>query len=126
MKENDISKIIVESAIEVHRTLGGPGLLESVYEEALTFELADRGLNVERQVALPVMYKNKKLSNPLRIDLIVHNLVIVECKATTKYKTLFEAQVLTYLRLSGLKLGMVINFGELLLKRGIHRVVNNL
>lgn len=112
MKENDISKIIVDSAIEVHRTLGGPGLLESVYEEALTWELADRGLNVERQVGVPITYKNKKLSNPLRIDLVVNNLVIVECKATTKYNSLFESQVLTYLRLSGLKLGMVINFGE--------------
>lgn len=126
MKENDISKIIVDSAIEVHRTLGGPGLLESVYEEALTWELADQGMNVGRQVALPITYKNKKLSNPLRIDLIVNNLVIVECKATTKYNSLFESQVLTYLRLSGLKLGMVINFGEALLKRGIHRVVNGL
>ena len=126
LKENEISKKIVESSIEVHRTLGGPGLLESVYEEALAWELKNCGLKVRRQVALPINYKNNILATPLKIDLMIEDLVIVECKATRDYNSVFEAQLLTYLRLTGLKLGMVINFGGKLLKQGIHRVVNNL
>jgi GxxExxY protein len=126
MTENDISRIIVECAIEVHRTLGGPGLLESVYEEALVWELRQRGLDVQRQVPLPIHYKGQTLATPLKIDLIVSELVIVECKATTQYNDIFESQLLTYLRLSDRKLGLVINFGERLVKNGIHRVVNGL
>jgi GxxExxY protein len=126
MTENDISRHIVEAAIEVHRTLGGPGLLESVYEEALVWELRQRGLKVERQVSLPIPYKGQVLASPLRIDLIVGGLVIVECKAVTQYNAIFEAQTLTYLRLTSLKLGLVINFGERVVKDGIHRVVNGL
>jgi GxxExxY protein len=124
--ENDISRVVVQSAIEVHRTLGGPGLLESVYEEALAWELEQRGLTVERQKAVPVEYKEHLLSTPLRLDLLVDGRVIVECKAVSEYNSLFEAQTLTYLRLTGLKLGLVINFGERLVKDGIHRVVNGL
>jgi len=126
MTENEISKIVVDCAIEVHRTLGGPGLLESVYEEALVWELEQRGLSVRRQVSTPIHYKGQTLATPLKIDLIVADLVIVECKATTQYSNIFEAQLLTYLRLTGLKLGLVINFGERLVKNGIHRVVNGL
>lgn len=126
MTEDQISRIIVEAAIEVHRTLGGPGLLESVYEEALAWELSQRGLEVSRQVSSPIPYKGQILSSPLRIDLIVGGAVIVECKATSQYHSVFEAQTLTYLRLTGLKLGLVINFGERLVKDGIHRVVNHL
>lgn len=126
MTENEISRIIVRSAIEAHRTLGGPGLLESVYEEALAWELRQAGLTVDRQVSLPIPYKGHTLASPLRIDLIVGDKVIVECKATSKYNEVFEAQTLTYLRLTGLKLGLVINFGERLVKDGIHRVVNGL
>lgn len=126
MTENEISRLIVESAIEVHRTLGGPGLLESVYEEALVWELQQRGLTVQRQVSLPIPYKGITLASPLRIDVIVGDLVVVECKAVTQYNAIFEAQTLTYLRLTGLKLGMVINFGERVVKDGIHRVVNGL
>jgi GxxExxY protein len=126
MNEDDISRHIVESAIEAHRTLGGPGLLESVYEEALVWELEQRGLSVRRQVSLPIPYKGHSLASPLRIDLIVGELVIVECKAAAQYNRVFEAQTLTYLRLTGLKLGMVINFGERLVKDGLHRVVNGL
>jgi GxxExxY protein len=126
MNENEISRIIVQSAIEVHRTLGGPGLLESVYEEALTWELESRGLTVERQKSVPIRYKGQTLAAPLKLDLLVNGLVIVECKATTDYYAIFEVQTLTYLRLTGLKLGMVINFGERLVKNGIHRVVNGL
>jgi len=126
MTENEISKIIVECAIEVHRTLGGPGLLESVYEEALVWELQQHGLSVQRQISLPIHYKGQILATPLKIDLVVSNLVIIECKATTQYNDIFEAQLLTYLRLRELKLGLVINFGERLVKNGIHRVVNGL
>jgi len=124
--ENEISYVIVGCAIEVHRTLGGPGLLESVYEEALAWELEHAGLRVQRQLTLPISYKGQTLATPLRIDLLVGEKVIVECKATTQYNVLFEAQVLTYLRLRGLKLGLVINFGEQVVKDGVHRVANNL
>ncbi|MBI1816254.1 MAG: GxxExxY protein [Deltaproteobacteria bacterium] len=126
MNENDLSRVIFECAIEVHRTLGGPGLLESVYEEALLWELDQRGLRMQRQVSLPIPYKDHILANPLRIDLIVNNSVIVECKATAQHSPLFEAQILTDLRLTGMKLGMVINFGERLVKDGIRRVANGL
>jgi GxxExxY protein len=126
LKENQISRHIVECAIEVHRALGGPGLLESVYEEALVWELKHRGLTVERQLELPIPYKGQTLASPLRIDLIAGGRVIAECKAVTAYNRIFEAQILTYLRLTSLKLGMVINFSERVVKGGIHRVVNGL
>jgi GxxExxY protein len=126
MDENEISKFIVDTAIEVHRTLGGPGLLESVYQEAEAWELLKCGLQVEREKIVPVVYKEQTLGTPLRLDLLVNQKVIVECKATANYNPIFEAQVLTYLRLTGLKLGVVINFGERLVKNGIHRVVNGL
>jgi GxxExxY protein len=126
MDENEISKIIVDAAIEVHRTLGGPGLLESVYQEALAWEITRRGLKVEREKIIPIVYKGQMLGTPLRLDLLVGEKVIVECKATTDDNPIFQTQVLTYLRLTGLKLGLVINFGEKLVKNGIHRVVNGL
>ena len=126
MTENEISKIIVDAAVEVHRTLGGPGLLESVYEEALVWECTQRGLQIERQAPVPIRYKGQTLSTPLRLDLLINRFVIVECKATIEYNSIFEAQTLTYLRLTGLKLGLVINFGEKMVKNGIHRVVNGL
>ena len=125
-EENIISREIVRCALEVHRTLGGPGLLESVYEEALAWELRQTGLDIQRQVNLPIPYKGRNLASTLRIDLIVERKIIVECKATSKYNDLFEAQLLTYLRLTGLKLGLVVNFGERMVKDGIHRVVNGL
>ncbi len=126
MHENEISKLILNAAIEVHRTLGGPGLLESVYEESLAWELNQAGLTVRRQIDVPIFYKSQVLKTPLRLDLLVVDLVIVECKATTHYNEIFEAQVLTYLRLMRLKLGLVINFGEKYVKDGFHRVVNGL
>ncbi len=126
MDENEISKIIVIAAIEVHRTLGGPGLLESVYQEALAWELTQKECKVEIEKIVPVVYKGQTLGYPLRIDLLINEKVIVECKATIDYNPIFETQVLTYLRLTGVKLGMVINFGEKLVKDGIHRVVNKL
>ena len=128
MIENKITGQVVDAAIEVHRTLGGPGLLESVlesvYEEALAWELDERGLQVERQKTVPITYKGVKLASPLRIDLLVDNLVIVECKATTNYSPIFQAQLLTYLRLMNLRVGLVINFGEQYVKDGVYRVRN--
>jgi GxxExxY protein len=126
MDENQVSKHIVDAAVEVHRTLGGPGLLEDVYEDALAWELQQRGLRVERQGAVPIVYKGRTLGSPLRLDMLVEGCVIVETKATTAYNPIYEAQVLTYLRLRGLKLGLVINFGEKLVKDGLHRVANGL
>jgi GxxExxY protein len=126
MDENEISKHIVGCALEAHRTLGGPGLLESVYEEALCWELAQRGLRVERQVIVPILYKEQELATPLRLDVLVEHQVIIEVKATSAYHSVFEAQALTYLRLLNLKLALVINFGEKLVRDGIHRVVNGL
>lgn len=123
---NNISRIVVDAAIEVHRELGGPGLLESVYEEALVEELTLRGMFVERQQSVPIRYKGKLLATPLRLDLRVNRLVIVDPKAVTEYNKINDAQMLTYLRLTGLRLGLVINFGERLVKDGIHRIVNNL
>jgi GxxExxY protein len=126
MMENEIATIIIGAAIEVHRTLGGPGLLEFVYEEALAFELELRGLTVTRQKAVPLLYKGRRLASDLRLDLLVNDLVIVECKATTAYNSLFEAQALTYLRLCDLRRALVVNFGERQVRQGIHRVVNGL
>lgn len=127
MDENQLSAVIVDCAVEVHRTLGGPGLLESVYEEALAWELRGRGLAVERQLLLPITYKGTILAAPLRLDLVVEGKVIIECKATAEYSDLFEAQALTYLRIAKLKLALVINFGEKYVgKTGVHRVVNKL
>src|ERR1022692_719103 len=122
MTENEISKVIVEAAIEVHRELGGPGLLECVYEEAMVEELTQRGMSVERQLLVPIMFKGKQLGALLRLDLKVNGLVLVDNKAVTEWNPIFAAQMLTYLRLTKLKLGLVINFGEQYVKNGIHRV----
>ncbi len=124
--ENTFSALIKDSAIEVHRVLGGPGLLESVYEEALFRELQSRGIPVVRQVRLPVKYKGVTLQTSLRLDLLVGNKVVIEVKATENNHSLHKAQVLTYLRLSGLRLGLVLNFGQERLIDGFSRVVNGL
>ena len=124
--ENQISHEIISCAIEVHRTLGGPGLLESVYEEALVWEMEQRSLQVSRQAQLPIKYKTAWLGAPLRIDVLVEDKVIVECKSVEEYNTIYEAQALTYLRLSGKRLALVINFGDHTIKDGVHRVVNGL
>jgi len=126
MDENEISSVVVDAAIEVHRELGGPGLLESVYEEALAFELRDRGLEVSRQVSVPLAYKGRDLGSDLRLDLIVNQKVIEEVKATSTHNRVYEAQTLTYLRLLDLRLGMVVNFGRPRVTEGIRRVVNGL
>ena len=126
LTENEISRIIIGAAIEVHRELGGPGLLEDVYEEALEEELKLRGLRVERQLPVRIVYKGRTLRKPLRLDMKVENPVLVDNKAVTEWNPVFEAQMLTYLRLTGLKLGLVINFGERYVKNGIYRIVNGL
>ena len=124
MTENEISRIIVNAAVEVHRVLGGPGLIESVYEQALAWELTSAGLSIQRQVEVPIAYKGVVLSAPLRLDMLANDLVIIECKSMTKLNAVFAAQALTYLRLRKLRHAIVINFGERLVKNGIHRVIN--
>lgn len=123
---NNLSGAILDSAIEVHKTLGGPGLLESVYEEALAFELQMRGMTVARQTKVPIIYKGKTIKQPFVADMIVDHKVIVEIKSVETYNPIYSAQLLTYLRLSDKQLGLVINFGERYIKNGFHRVVNNL
>ena len=120
-----LSGQILDSAIEVHRTLGGPGLLESIYEEALAHELKLRGRIVERQVAVPIEYKGQSINKPFFLDLFIDNLLIIEVKSVDQFNPIFHAQVLTYLRLKNLPLGLIINFGEQFLKNGFYRVVNN-
>jgi GxxExxY protein len=126
MNENELSRVIVDTAIEVHRTLGGPGLLESIYRDAMVIEFTRRGVAFEKEKLLPITYKGEILSAPLRLDLLVGSLVIIECKATTVPHPVYEAQLLTYLRLTNLKLGLLINFGHRYVKNGIARVVNGL
>ncbi len=121
-RETDrIAAQIVDAAFKVHSTLG-PGLLESVYEICLTYELQKRGLKVERQVALPVVYDGERLDAGLRLDLLVENRVIVEIKAVEKMIPVFQAQLLTYLKLTGKRLGLIINFNVPLIKQGIKRM----
>jgi len=126
MTENELSYEIIGAAIEVHRELGGPGLIEDIYEEALEAELRLRGLKVARQMGVRVQYKGKVLKKRLVLDMLVEDLVIVENKAVDEYHSIFESKLLTYLRLTNKRLGLIINFGEERLKDGIHRVVNKL
>lgn len=124
--EDELSYKVIGAAIEVHNILGGPGLLEGVYESCLCKELTLRGLKVQRQVPVPVIYKGEVIRDPLIIDILVENKLIVEVKATEKECSLYKVQLLTYLRLTGLKLGLLINFGKESIKEGISRVVNGL
>lgn len=126
MNENTLSKLVIGAALDVHRELGGPGLLERAYEESLCCELAWQNLEFRRQVAFPLHYKGKLLKTRFVLDLLVHEKLIVEVKATEVNHPIFEAQLLTYLRVTGTRLGLVINFGTALLKDGIRRVVNGL
>ena len=126
MDENEISKIILDAAIEVHTELGGPGLLESYYENALKNELQLRGLKVETQKPVPVVYKGKEVGEPYRLDMIVEDKVIVECRATEKNNPIFAAQVNTYLHLMNRRLGIVINFGQKRIVDGWERVANHM
>ena len=123
MTENEIGKIVVDCAFQVHQKLG-PGLLESVYEVALAYEIKKRGLSVERQVAIPVVYDDLKFDEGFRADIIVARLVILELKSVEQVHPVHKKQLLTYLRLSDKRLGYLINFGAELIKEGLSRVSN--
>jgi GxxExxY protein len=125
MNENEISYKIIGAAMDLHKTLG-PGLLESAYETALTFDLKELGLNVLSQVPMPLIYKDVKQDIGYRLDLLVENKVIVEIKSVENLAPVHFSQTLTYLKLSNIKLALLINFNTTLLKDGIHRVVNKL
>lgn len=125
MRENDISKEIIGAAIKVHKELG-PGLLESAYQACLYYELVQSGFKVEREKALPIVYEEVELDCGYRIDLMVEGKVIIELKAVKELTDIHMAQILTYLKLSDLRLGLLINFNSVLLKNGIKRVVNDL
>ena len=125
MAENDLSGKVVDAAFAVHYALG-PGLLESVYEEILAYELKKRGLKFIRQAPLPIKYGNLCIRNAFRIDICVENRIILELKATDNVLPLHKKQLLTYLKLSDYRLGLLINFNSVLLKDGITRMVNGL
>ncbi|MGO3181542.1 MAG: GxxExxY protein [Aequorivita sp.] len=125
LTENQIASIIVDCCYHIHIELG-PGLIESVYEEVLYHELTSKGLIVERQKSLPVIWKSLKLNLGFRTDLIVNNKVIIEIKSVEEIHPVHPKQLLTYLRLTELKLGLLINFNSPLIKTGITRIVNNL
>ena len=125
MNENEIAAIVIDCGLKVHRKLG-PGLLENVYEECLYHKLNKTGLMIERQKILPIKYDEIELTNAYRLDLIVENKLIIELKAVDDIHELHFAQLLTYLRLSKNKLGLLINFNVPLFKDGIRRVVNRL
>ena len=122
MKTNEITETIIKAAIEVHRALG-PGLLESAYEECMAYELALQGISYDRQIPLPIFYKDRRLDCGYRLDLLVAKSVVVEIKAIEAIQPIHEAQLLTYLKLGGWKVGLLINFNVPLLKQGIKRIV---
>jgi len=123
MKHNELTYIIIQTAIEIHRELG-PGLFESVYEEIMYLELTGKGLMVERQKPIPVYWKSKEIETSFRADLVVENKVIVELKSVEELNKLNFKQVQNQLKISKLKVGLLINFNEVLLKDGVHRIVN--
>lgn len=123
MKHNELSSLIIKAAIAVHRALG-PGLLESVYQVCLMQELKDMGLKAEAQVAVPIIYKGNRLASDLRIDLLVEDRIIVEIKAVAELHPIHTAQLLTYLKLTNKKLGLLINFNTTKLVDGLERVMN--
>ena len=125
MTENELARIIVDSAFKIHTTLG-PGLLESVYEATLAYELKRRGLEVIRQQAIPVIYEDVQLDIGFRVDLIVNHKVMIEIKSVESLAPVHAKQLRTYLRLTNRKLGILINFNVYLIKEGIKRVVNGL
>jgi len=125
MTENEISRIIVDVAFKIHTGLG-PGLLESVYEEIMCYELINTGLQIDRQKTIPVVWKQLKMELGFRADLIVEDKVIIELKSVEQIAPVHYKQLLTYLRITDLKLGLLINFNEKLIKDGITRIVNNL
>lgn len=125
MHENEVARVIVDASYKIHRKLG-PGLLESVYEAVLSHELQKRGLRVDRQAAIPVVWEDVVIQEGFRADLIVADKVVVEIKSVERLASVHGKQLLTYLRLLDKRLGLLINFGEFLIKNGIKRVANNL
>ena len=125
MNENELSKIVVDCIFKVHKNIG-PGLLESVYEECLFYELSKTGLLVERQKPLPLFYETIKMEIGYRLDFLIENKLVIEVKAVEALNDVHKAQVITYLKLSGCKLGLLVNFNVVLIKDGIKRIVNNL
>jgi GxxExxY protein len=123
MNENEIAKIAVDVAFQLHSTLG-PGLLESVYQELYVYKLRERGLSVETEIQLPVVYEGKQFTSTFRIDILIEKILVVELKSVETVLPVHKKQLLTYLRLSGLKLGLLINFGSAYIKDGIERVIN--
>ena len=123
LKGNQLTSEIISSAIEVHRHLG-PGLLESIYEECMAYELQKRGLTVKRQLELPVLYKRVELEQRYRIDLLVNDEVVIELKSTDKMQPIHHAQLLTYLKLSNKRYGLLLNFNVSVMRRGIKRFLN--
>jgi len=121
-KEKELTSLIIGKAIEVHRHLG-PGLLESAYQECLYYELANEGLKVEKEKALPIIYKDIKLDHGYRIDLLVENKIVIELKTVESFTDVHTAQILTYMKLGEFDLGLLINFHVKLLKNGIKRFV---
>jgi GxxExxY protein len=121
---NKITETIISAAITVHRILG-PGLLESAYEACMVYELAQAGMKIEQQKPLPIVYQEVKLDCGYRLDLMIESEVIVEIKSTEKLLAIHQAQLLSYLKLSGCKVGLLINFNVKVLKDGVKRVVNN-
>ena len=125
MDINELSSRIIGAAIEVHKALG-PGLLESAYEECLSHEFSFRNFSFERQKSLPLIYKGKKLDCGYRLDLVVEKAIILELKSCEKIEPIHKAQLLTYLKLSGLHLGLILNFNTTVMRDGIVRIVNEL
>jgi GxxExxY protein len=125
LEENQIAKIVVDSAFQIHKELG-PGLLETVYEKVLTHELEQRGLLIETQKTVKIQYKNMTFDNAFKADMVVNNLVIIELKSVENIIPLYKKQLLTYLRLTNCRLGLLVNFGAALIKDGIARVANGL
>jgi len=123
MDENEMGRIVVDCAVKVHMRLG-PGLLENVYETVLSYEIQNRGLSIQRQVPVPITYDNILFNNAFRADLIVDDKVILELKSVECITKVHKKQLLTYLRLSGRKVGYILNFGEVLMKDGISRIIN--
>jgi GxxExxY protein len=124
MTKNEISTIIIGLAIQVHRALG-PGLLENAYQECLYYKIKQRGLLVEKEKAMPLIFEEVKLDCGYRVDLLVENKFIIEIKSVESLTVQHLAQTLTYLRLGNYKLGLLINFNEILLKNGVRRVIND-
>lgn len=122
--EEDVAKEIVDACIQVHRSLG-PGLMESAYQACLSYELHDRGLVVERELELPVFYRGREIKTAYRIDMLVHNLVLIENNCVKAILPIHQAQLITYLRMSGIRIGFLINWNVPLIKQGIRRMISS-